>query len=165
MRTIIIEIKILLSKIQRFFYWGWKLRNNADYDFAHFEWMMLLKLKRMKDYFKGSDICDWTSPNPEEDKTSMKALNLAIKILERLTTRDSVLYCDNLYRKIEAKWGGYETMNLRIKMVRANVITDEDVKEYRKDFQNAWDTSAKIYRRDNRNFYRILEKYGRHWWD
>jgi hypothetical protein len=81
-----IHISLIVAQetIERFFYWGWKLRKSHDFDFAFLEEMMLLKLKRMEKCFKKHGNTVWCQVPDAPEYKHMRALELAIRLLERL---------------------------------------------------------------------------------
>lgn len=95
-------MKHYLQNIRMFFYWGWKLRNNHDWDYSYLFDMITLKLERMNKELLNS-LVDWE--HDDEHKRAIKALSLAVKIGQKMHDYDPFDY------KREAK---YKKIFLRI---------------------------------------------------
>lgn len=155
--------------VERFLYWGWTLRYSYDWDFMYLEEMMLLKLKRIRKYCVEQGHLVWDQSPEEDEFKSLKSLDLAIALLERLTTRSDIMYAIHTEKKHEDKWGrlefDFKRKDSLFRTKRSNVKTPEDEEKEREESRKIFDLSFKIYNRDRKWFYNIMYKYGRHWWD
>ncbi len=77
--------RILFEHIERFFFWGWKLRGNHDWDFCYFYEIMYLKLDRMYKCFRDFGICIW---NSDINKKEMRKIRIARELCKRLSNDD-----------------------------------------------------------------------------
>lgn len=165
------KIIVLVESIERFFWWGWKMRMSHDWDSAFLLEVMLLKMKRMERCFEKHGNLMWNQEPDSDEYRYMRALKISIKLLERLTERSSNTYVINAWKDHDKKWGrvitnrdSVETPKL-FKLTRENIKTNKDEDEYNKDFKKLMDLDYEIYTRDNRILWKIIEKYHGHWWD
>lgn len=82
--------RILYEHIERFFYWGWKLKGSHDWDYSFFYEIMYLKLNRMYNCFRDYGNC---MGNSDINNTEMRKLRMAIELCNRLK--------DDKYRNVK----------------------------------------------------------------
>jgi hypothetical protein len=144
------------------------MRNSYDWDFHHLEVMMLEKLRAMRKEMTTNGHCSWCM-TPEEDSESglLNKLDLTIYLLNRQVSRDVVGYAVGTHAKHDAKWGELKCDWTKgyVKIWRANATTPELELQERQEYRAVMDMDDKIYIRDRRILYYILEKYGPGWWD
>lgn len=153
-----------LFQIKRLYQWYTHVfrENDYDFDFHGIFAIIEFKLKRLRQCMvNGHAVLD-----PKE----MKAISLAIKLAGRLK-EDS--YDSVASDRIEAKWGewrswftpygdeGCSTMH----STYANIKTPEDELQCHMDRRASYIATDKKTKREERNLYDILHKYGRSWWD
>jgi len=157
----------LYKKIQRFFVWGWFMKDSYDWDYYHLEVMMLKKLEAMRHEMTTNGHCEWCM-DPNQDKHNLlKKMDLAIYLLKRLTTRDCLGYAINTHAKHDRKWGELKHSwgERSLKLWRENAYTPELEIEEREEYRKVMDIDDRIYSRDRKICYHILEKYGPGFWD
>lgn len=139
--------------------------NSYDFDSYYIVELEVFKLKRMLYLFENhghhSESC-------ENYKPKMKSIRLAIKLGERYMNRDYFRFYD-IHNK---KWGktemGFEPIEGSTHFL---MITLKNGSKYERSEQETKELLESSYAddrekdRDRRNFYRIIEKYGRLWWD
>lgn len=165
---------IFLESVERFFYWGWKLRSNYDFDYEYMLEMMLLKMKRLQkalNYENEQEMLFHKEHNPDVYQ-SRKALRLAIILLDRYLKDE---YSDKGYERLEQKYGKFEFQSTptdetkkyyTIDLLYGNVSTKELSKslEYQKD-RNFIEWSLNRRVKDYKLVFKLLEKHGQGWWD
>lgn len=158
----------LPEMIEKMLFWGWKMRKNHDWDYSFMFEMIVMKLERMEKTMKNHGHLVWNQCPDEPEYVDMRALELCIRIGKRLIERSDISYAVNAWEKHEKKWGEYDFSKdwsdfngLR----RKNEITEEDHIQCKKEQRGLYELSSKIRKRDTKNFYSILEKYGFSWWD
>jgi len=161
--------KRFLEKVGNFFYWGWQLRDNWDWDSSFMLRMMLIKMKKMQKY-----LYKYGHSVPSEDPTSdmHKTLRTLIKLCERLINRDPMFYSERAWEAFDKKWGKLETWstptdnpklsNLHFKRDK---VTDENRKQFKKEERELYKYQTKLYYRDRKLFFQILEKHLDNIWD
>lgn len=156
-------LRNVYHQICRFFFWGWKMRNSSDWDYHFFLESMLLKLQRMEDYMINYG---WSQESENERSELRRSLKLSIALLKRLTTRDNMMYAIHAEKAHEVKWGPvitrYTGNSIYITRYKVN---DDNKQQYSKDSKKLMDFSYKIYQRDKRLLFGILDKYLEYLWD
>lgn len=138
------------------------LWNDFDFDAQCLYPLIRLKLQRVQKALENGNAI-------QEDK-DMKALKLAIKLLDRLIEDKYWAPMD----RHDRKWGEMETWfepterndgssYWMSKRAKANTpeLKEQEILEFRK----AYETEDMLRERDKRNLFRILDKYIRTWWD
>lgn len=160
-----IEVRHIYRKVVRSLQFAKIGYNSFDFDDYYLFELEVFKLKRMLHLFENHGHHDESC---DKYKPKMKSIRLAIKLGERYMTRRYFRFYD-LHDK---KWGktemGFEPIEGSDHFL---MITLKDgVKYERTDQENkelleavTKDDNEKL--RDRRNFYKIIEKYGRYWWD
>lgn len=160
--------------IKNFFYWGWSLKEDRDFDHYFFEHILYLKVKRMYEYFKDSDIAVWTSSrdsedyDPEEGKP-LKALRIVYKILDRIENNSYGRGEKNLIKL----FGEYKMYSLPIEgdlqykrlIVKREFENDQNEEEVEKLSKYYRDREMSVKARDRRILFKLLETYVEYWWD
>ena len=132
----------IYKKICRFFYWGWHLRNNHEYDFAYIYRMLHLKLSRIYKYYVELNA------NPKAH------YRLPTKSLHKLKT--CILLLD---RMLEEKYHCHYFEN-------RNYSPDDDLfVEWDIDLMEKVEYSENRERYIRELFFYMFEKYHRDWWD
>ena len=171
-RDIYFDIKYAICKpfvhAKKVWEWYWNiLRKDFDWDSGYVYHMLEYKLKRMeKSLLNG---------HAEQDPRDMKALRLAIKLLNRLGA-DSI-YFERAHRDHNLKWGELITWttpnyNADGEVIthtwhsrRPNANTPEEIEQERQEYRKTWELEDWLTKRDQRWLYDILNKYLRNWWD
>lgn len=145
------------EQIRRFFYWGWNLRNNADYDYGFLEELLYIKLARLyKELSKPSPFFSMTPGG-------LRKLKCAEIIAERLF-RDN--YVINQYKSIEKRYG----------IEHHDLIWEKDSFEFRNNLtkhekyvKHQYRLAGKRADQQEKNeklaLYSILSKYSQTWWN
>lgn len=144
--------------------WYWNVfRTDFDFDFHSIFSIIEYKLKRVeKALLNGCAI---------HEPKDMKALSVVIKLAGRLKNES---YDMESYDRLEKKWGKMiswftpcegrpDLSTWHTKHEKEN--TPEDKVQCWEDRKTLWASAEKKRVRDERNFYAILQKYGRSWWD
>lgn len=76
------RIRNFFRAIKRFFYWGWKLRNNYDWDYSYIYQVLHLKLRRMYDDMTKRNITFGTDKNSSNMKRLLEACELSKRLYE-----------------------------------------------------------------------------------
>lgn len=140
--------------------------NNYDFDALTIENYLLFKLKRIQNALLNGHV-DLTVENGPKN---MKALKLAIKLLERLTGSYEFHRFMDLH---DAKWGKLQSWHepceddrgfyWRTKRPKAN--TPELIEQERKEFLAACLADSREEDKYRKLLYNILAKYIVCWWD
>lgn len=142
--------------------------DDFDWDSGYLYKIMEYKLKRIKISLENGCAI--------QEEKDMQALNLAIEILRRI--QEEHKYCfEKAYRDHNLKWGemitwhtpNYDedgevrtyTWNSR----RPNANTPELEEQERAEIRLVWEKEEWLYKRYQKWFYGILEKYMKTWWD
>lgn len=167
----------LIGRIKRFFFWGWKLRDNHDFDGAFLLEVIEIKLQRMHDGFKKYGHCLWTTeevdPEYPDAPNRMALLREAIQLAKKLRESDSNLYLKDESDAYFEKWGHHEMEFSeedergfsRCTLKQANVITEEDKVKSREEFHVLMEQSYAAYCKDRKRLFDILEQNIDHFWD
>jgi len=159
-------LKQFIQTFKRFFYWGWKLRHNYDWDCNLMYFMMYLKMKTLIDYSRAYAHLCW---NIKEDGKEFRKLKIACELAKRLWESDYNTYQNNHVKK----WGELEwefiknnksncsTLNLYRKKANTEELKQQESKE------NIIAIKADEQQRNNekRYLYKLLEKHLESWWD
>lgn len=81
--------------IRNFFYWGWMLKDDRNWDFYFLYYVLVLKLKLMRKSLANGLV------EEKEKRKILKPLDRAIVLAERLRDQDYTEHHD----KVEAKYG------------------------------------------------------------
>ena len=173
-QNIYTNIVVFKESTQRFFYWGWAMRKNHDWDYQYLLIMLDLKLARMEKCFKTQGHCVWNSCPEEPEYKTMRKFEFTRYVLKRLLDRDSSGYAINSHEKHDKKWGklqwnigrGDDTALIKsIHIWRKGTTTPELEKQEREEYRELIDLDEKIYNRDKKVFYKLLHDYGEQFWD
>jgi len=142
---------------------GW---NNKDFDDGFLLQLEVYKLKRMLHLFKNyGNHCE----DCENYKPKMKSIKLAIKLGERVINHNYRRFYDmhvHKYGKIQYEFEPTDATKQYYQMILIkNNKKYERTQDEIDDLINARSTDEREQGRDRRLFYRIIEKYGRYWWD
>lgn len=159
-------IRQFFRTIGRFFYWGWKLRNNYDFDYQYLEDIIYLKLKRMENQFKnGPTEWGWDLRNSPPKMRLGRVFKQCVELSRRLVEEDYSKHSDAI---LEQKYGQYIYLDKPEKGLwfRREKLTTEDIKQkYYKDARRLNKSDEKREQSDREELHRLLGKYGRHFWD
>jgi hypothetical protein len=160
-------MKRLIAKIERFFYWGWALRNSQDWDNYYLDEIMLLKLERMRKCFNSEEFhhnrwsmkLEGLSGSLIDQYKADVALDVCILILKRRMDcqyYDKLVGLEKLYENTEHKFDG-----LGITLL---VDGKPATPEFKKKLTDARHLSAEIEVRDQKLLYHLMQKYTNGWW-
>ena len=140
----------LLNQLSNFFYWGWKLRENYDWDYSFLYEIIYLKLERMERIFRNKS---YAINSKKHAKQIMVAKNLA----KRLMDENYDFYETDFYKK----WGGHEIKieNGLIEFIYPNVS------DYNKNQRIAIMRDNSKKSEDKKALFDLLEKQIEYWWD
>ena len=155
------DVRHFFDTIERFFYWGWKLRHNYDWDSAGIYDMIIYKLDRMLPIFEGSDVHSYT---PKFINKMKQVRELA----KRLRQGD---YSRN-HDAFEAKWGSsnwntYSANNGITKMLFVNPLSVNASNEdrYHEECGKALKADYADEVADRKLLFEMLNKNIQKWWD
>lgn len=171
--------RIRKERIEKFFYWGWKLRNNHDWDYAFLYEIMYLKLTRMRISFLEKGNCVWNQDvKSEEYQKLMPKLDKAINLSYNLfNSSNPMFYKEELWDKHEQKWGEYIHEDSKISYTgtgkelykmnfhRVKVVDEETRNREQEDSKKIIDECVRAYHKDKKELYDILRDYGDYFWD
>jgi hypothetical protein len=152
-----------IFQVKRLYQWYVNVfHNDFDFDFHCVFAILEYKLKRIK-------ACLDNGYAIQEPK-DLKALNLAIKLAGRLKEDN---YDSVASDRIVAKWGEWRFWTTpygdkgcsQMHSTYANIKTPEDEEECLADRRASYIATDKKTKREERNLYAIMHKYGRSWWD
>jgi len=167
----------MFEKIKRFFFWGYALRNNHDWDSGYLEEMILIKLKRMKhtldndkyhmneaDYRRELLTCkEYEREHLILGLKAHKALRLCIDLLTR---RFNESYYDKI-SGLEYYWSLYtldfENTTIVTRCVKTKELADPAV--YKDIFLKAASSERRLKDRDRKLLYKIMGEYIESWWN
>lgn len=152
-----------IFQIKKLYQW-YKNVLQFDYDFDSHGLFRIIeyKLKRLQDCLVDGHLV--------HDSKDLKALKLAVKLAGRLKEdKYEMLF----YDRHEKKWGKLidwttpirGSTNVRWHARRPKAITKKQKEQEVKDFRESCESADRMMRREERNLYAILLKYGRSWWD
>lgn len=103
------------------------------------------------------------------DKHTVKAMRIAIKLCNRISTE---YYEDRLAVRIDKKWGKaiYWTTPKQCgnlfswHTARPNAVFEKQKKAFKEEQLRSWEIGAKLNERDRRNLFNILNKYLDRFW-
>jgi len=167
-------MRLLFETIKRFFYWGWALRNNRDWDNTFLDEIILLKLQRMRACFNSEEFHHnrWSLKEELEDTRQIEfkqglidqykadvALDICISILKRRMD-------DRYYDKLVGLEKLYERVEHNFDNGTINTIVDGKpaTPEFRSYQRELMFKSAEIAARDNKLLFSLMEKFNSSWW-
>lgn len=140
-------MRAFIEKIQRMFYWGWKMRNSVDFDACAIYEMLYLKLDRVYNCFLVNSHCVW---NSDPNSKGMRRLRIARELARRLSTD---LYIDNYEKHLEKFPKEDDWLEFRM----------ED--NERKSFLRAVKKDDYLVERDKEYLFELLNRNINFWWD
>lgn len=144
--------RVRYERIERFFYWGWKLRKSHDFDSAYLYEIMYLKLDRMIKCFINHGHCTWDS---DYDNTEMRKIRLARECC-RLLKEDN--FCENMYNKHYEKWGfSFEQ--------KENKYTEKEKKQREIEFRRISEIESSQKQNCLNLLTKLLKQNSKQWWD
>ena len=161
-RSIRGDVCHFFDTIERFFYWGWKLRHNYDWDSAGIYDMILFKLDRMIPIFEDSQYHSYS-------KKFVNRMKEVRDLAKRLKQGDYNQYHDSF----EEKWGR-QTWNTesikegqitRICFNEPPSVNDTNLEKYHSEFKKAMTDDYNAEIADRKLFFELLNKYIQKWWD
>ena len=153
-------LRHFIDSVKRFFFWGWKLRNSHDWDYAYLYKIMALKLERMEYEFKNHGHCEWQ----EEDSLEWARFTKAVRLMRRLAEDDF----DNHYKAHVAKWGEltFSTDSDGFVEFYTERSKREGKREQeRREAMKAATADYKERRKALQEFTRLFRLYSNYWWD
>lgn len=156
-----------IRRFERMIYWGWNLRNSYDWDFGSIDDILYLKLKRIHGQIASPENMEFHKQHNTDKYHAYKALQLAIKLLERVRKDE---YNDKPLDTLDKKFGeisyDFEPVEgrncSRMIIKRDGEIECEESRQMRWD---VWQMSERRKRHEYEIFTRILVKYKDYWWD
>jgi len=143
----------LYETIKRFFFWGWKLRNNHDWDGAYMYEIIYIKLSRMYYCFLNDGHCVW---NSSKDMKDMRKLYECKELAKRLREGEYHSYIHKHYDK----W--CPNLDIILHLNRRN--EDRSLAE-KIEFKVACKKDNAQYKVDKERFDYLFSKYLTTWWD
>jgi len=140
----------LIHQIKNFFYWGWTLRKDYDWDHQYLIQIMNIKLTRMKrEMLEKPNYYQWTTKKSDRGR---KALIICADLSKRLLKENSY-YMDKHIKKHPKHFtlGGVA--------VRAKPSASEH-----KEFMRAINKDKAIHKLQNEMFFNQLQKWHNYWW-
>lgn len=163
------RVRNFIASVRMFFFWGWRLRNNYDWDYGYLMDFIKIKLKRMD---KALHAKNKEYELSYDQFKSQQALRLAILLLERFEDRGSETgYAINACKSHNLKWGSLETNMLEteagtdIRFWRKNAKTEAEKEQEAEEYRKLMNLDHEIYKRDVKIFWNIMQKYHTTWWD
>lgn len=101
------KVRRFWEKLCRMCFWGWKMRNSYDWDFAYLYEMLYLKLDKMQQCMLQSGSCVWCT---SKETHLMRKLSICRELARRLWEHD--------YNDI--KWGYYYKLSSKNRMLLYN---------------------------------------------
>lgn len=139
--------------------------SNYDWDDFYLFKLEVFKLKRMLDVFENHGH---HSPTCNNYKPKMKSIRLAIKLGERYMNHRYFRFHDmheKKYGKTEFGSEPIEGSDCSLMITLKNGVKYERTKLETEDMMEAYRKDRAEEERDRVNFYKIIIKYGRYWWD
>ena len=150
----------LFRKVQRMFWWGWKMRNSYDWDYSYLYETVGFKLERMIKEFRENGHCQWnSSPENREFKRLIEARELANRLRGNYNEDRELTKFFEKYTKPRTK------QDLFYKMEIFQDAKEIDEKLYKFMFKKACEKEKVKTDETRKRFYYLLEKYGESWWD
>ena len=145
---------------RRFFYYGWKLRWNYDFDAHTIYEMIYLKLDSLHKTFNEYGHLMW---NSDDNNPTMRKLRIA-KILAKRLFDDK--YLENTLIPHTKKWGEstrgfFNNEKIKYKKCKNLKESEQAVKEMMKLHEK----SNKLKEIEKNELFKLLNKYIPHWWD
>lgn len=162
--------------LKRMIFWGWNMRWSWDFDAQTIYDVLLLKLKRLKESFDHEGHLCWQNPG-DVDYYRMEALIRAIELCDKLANRDDYDYIDGLMEAHDEKWGELKTNMsepspedhkdgyIVFRCWRAKAVTKEEKELERKEYVSIMSTQYAARESDTEEFFKILNKHIKGWWD
>jgi hypothetical protein len=146
----------LIETVKRMFYWGWKMRDNHDWDFHYVYIMLYYKLDRMSKAMINKGHLEWQY---EENKRVVRYLKMATECARRLAFEEDNRYSHQFLDKYGFRSSWSKQLKLKSKgepiskelydrLYKASLDKDKNYRKYLKD-----------------NLYKALNTFGEHWWD
>jgi hypothetical protein len=159
------SVKVLIAQCRRFVRWGWRLRNNVEWDYYALLELEVLKLRELLHNFETYGSHDPACPSYGP---KMKSLRLAIKLGD-LLLRDSYLkFVEAHY----AKWGRPKIVfKPEESKITSKLEWERDGKPHKPSAQEttelreAWEADHRREQKHRRWFYAIIREHGQRWWD
>ena len=155
------------KNIKNMFYYGWKLREDRDWDYSYLQTIINIKLNKMFDYYSESKHCSWTSEKDSEEYKAFKALRICKNISNRIE-EDSYL---RSFRKLDKKYGSYKFVTVKdenafkITKIQRDGETESNREDIKKLEEETRRIGYAIQVRDRKILFKLLEVYMPCWWD
>lgn len=154
-------MRSLIEKIKRIVFWGWKLRNNYDFDAGYMYEVMYLKFDRLYYGMLAHSHCVWnSSPSSKLMRRLYEARGLAKKLSESEYGRHSHTFLEKYYRINEYNPNGVNFC--RPIGVNAKLVSQEFYSYGLKKTLTRDENERKI---DQKRLYHLMERYIDVWWD
>lgn len=156
--NIIYWIRDKYEMIKRMLFWGWKLRNNADFD-SHFLYEIIhLKLRKIYECHRDHGHCVW---NSSKNNKQMRKLRECYELAKRLYDDE---YRLNKVSKIMDKYKSNQSKNNFVESYypEAKAINH---KLYTFIIKRSMDKDNAILKERKDRLFTLLYKYIDEWWD
>lgn len=148
------------EQIQRFFFWGWKLRNSHDWDSHTIYEMLYLKLDRIYDTMKKDSHLMWNSDEKNNGmRKLLEAKGLARDLYDNQFGNNRVYFHEKFQFPREE---GDIFAKLGVSFPDAKII---DKKLWKFYFKKDIEREDKRQKEKVDRLHYLLTKYIQHWWD
>jgi hypothetical protein len=161
------SIRSIYGTIKRFLYWGWKMRDNYDFDHTYIYIMLKLKISRMSKLFIENDYTE-----DEDWNHSRRAMEFCINVLDRLIEDE---YSNKQTDILDAKFGASEMTSeqiasgktFRVIFMRNGIEESKtpDHEEYHEEFLRRINFADRKRKRDINLLFKVMEQRIEYWWD
>ena len=170
-RTIVFRLKDFYRRVKNVLRWLPTIWKDRDWDHSYITEMLIKKLEFTRDFYLS------------DRAYSAEAANVAKQIQEAIDrlhmTRDSwEFYEDPAIEQLERKWGKTtfnsipfqyaedgSVLTYELKSKTEKVVTDEDEKQYKKEFRTSLNDARKKYTEDKIAAYEFIARNVDSWWD
>lgn len=155
------------KNLKNFFVWGWKMRDDRDWEDHYLMRVIFYKLDSMLKYYGRNDRMYWYTDPTHEHYVHFKALKICHKIAKRILDDNYDRYHERLtklYGEIKMDFipmgDGYSEMKITRKFEN-----DSNRESIRAHERNLREISEKVRLRDRKIFFKLLEVHMEFWWD
>jgi len=152
------EIRRFTDQVKNFFFWGWKLRSNWDWDGAYIYDIMYLKLERVHQYAVNEELHCWT----DSGTNTMRKLAEAKGLCKQLKEERFHKYAHKISVKYQYDDDG-DLLNNALGLHYPNAKTI-DKKLYVFLMRGAIKRDSVQEQLKTDRFWYLMNKYTRHWW-
>ena len=161
-----VNISCFFETVERFFFWGWKLRNSYDWDHRYLVEIIHFKLKRMEKKFIKNSRCTWTERLSKGHPSGLaQKLKVAIKLSERYLNHD---YSNETKHALhQEKYGEFTFKSEKGYFITRydKTKTEEENNKAKKAFSKLMKEEDERREAERVQLFEIISKYSEHWWD